>query len=42
MQKASFEPPDEIPPDRLINVENNGKEDVSLFLKKLVDKIYMR
>jgi len=42
MQKASFEPPDEIPPDRLISVENNGKEDISLFLKKLVDKIYMR
>ncbi|MFP3159771.1 MAG: AAA family ATPase [Hydrogenobaculum sp.] len=42
MQKTSFEPPDEIPPGRLISVENNGKNDISLVLKKIVDKIYMR
>ncbi|MGC8649619.1 MAG: AAA family ATPase [Hydrogenobaculum sp.] len=38
MQKSSFEPPDEIPSDRLITIENN-KEQVSLFLKSLINKI---
>ncbi|HEK25030.1 MAG: AAA family ATPase [Hydrogenobaculum sp.] len=39
MQKSSFEPPDEIPSDRLITIENNNKEQVSLFLKSLINKI---
>ncbi|MGC8677162.1 MAG: AAA family ATPase [Hydrogenobaculum sp.] len=39
IQKSSFEPPDEIPSDRLITIENNNKEQVSLFLKSLINKI---
>jgi predicted kinase len=39
MQKSSFDPPDEIPSDRLITVENNNKEQLSLFLKNLINKI---
>lgn len=39
MQKSSFEPPEEIPSDRLITIENNNnKEQVSLFLKSLINK----
>jgi hypothetical protein len=38
-KKPLLNPPDEIPSDRLISVENNGKEDINLFLKSLINKI---